>query len=678
MSWNESALFSLFVNAALKSTAVLAIAWLAAFLLRKRSAAARHMVWTGAAAALVALPVLAVVLPALHVPVLLAPVNTGILFQTTVTASGAAGAVSNASHAAGAVPVAPAPWRPDWVLYAMLAWAAGAALGLLQMIVAAVAVARVRRAAVPFGDANLCRGLAHSLGIRHAVDVLEAAPGTMPMTFGVLHNAILLPADAAQWSEDRRRVVLLHELAHVRRGDTASHLLARIALSLNWWNPLAWTAWRQFLKEREIATDDLVLQAGARASDYAGHLLEVARTMQATPAMGWAAIAMARPSQLEGRLLAILDPRVNRSCPRRASAGLAALLAVAAMVPLAAVQAQESVTQSVAPDVDATIRAANTQKNHEMLENAASAFENLRQFDTAQKLLESAAAIRAEVSGQQSADYGLGLLKLGELEQRRNLDKSAEDFFQRAAQILGDRPEASKALMYLGTSAFIRKEYQTAVTHFLHVQRIDPATAGTATMWIALVREREKNYSEAEALFQNALALENPRSTDAATTMVLYAQLLRQQGRIDEAADLEKKSTEIRQRPQQAGAVSGSGGVVYRTGGGVTTPVPVPTPVLGPGVYRVGGGVTAPSLVSKVEPQYSELARAAKYQGSVVLSVEVGPDGIAHNIQVMRSLGLGLDEKAVEAVSQWRFNPGTKNGSPVTVAASIEVNFRLL
>lgn len=661
MSWNESALFSLFVNAALKSTAVLAIAWLATLLLRRRSAAARHLVWTGAAAAIVALPLLALALPALHLPGLVVPVNTGLLFQTTVTASHAAGAPS-AAQAAAAVPATPTPWRPDWMLYVMLAWTAGAAVGLLQMIVAAAVVARVRRAAVPFGDANHCRSLARSLGIRHAVDVLEARPGAMPMTFGVLRSAILLPSDAARWSEERRRVVLLHELAHVRRGDTATHLLARVALALNWWNPLAWTAWRQFLKERERATDDLVLQAGARASDYAGHLLEVARTMQNAPAMGWAAIAMARPSQLEGRLLAILDPRVNRNCPRRAATGLAAILAVAAVLPLAAVQSQDTVTQSVAPDVDATIRAATSQKNHEMLENAASAFENLRQFDTARKLLESAAAIRAEVSGQQSVDYGIGLLKLGELEQRRSQDKSAEDFYQRAAQILADRPEASKALMYLGTSAFIRKDYQTAVDRFQHVQRIDPSQAGAATMWVALVREREKNYFEAEGLFKNALALQDPRSTDAATTMVLYAQFLRQQGRIDEATEMEQKSTVAR---KPALPVANGPQISSRL-------------MLSAGTYRVGGGVSAPVLVYKKEPEYSEVARAAKYQGTVTLYVEVGPDGVAHNIKVLRSLGLGLDEKAIEAVSQWIFKPGTKDGNPVTVAASIEVNFRLL
>jgi TonB family protein len=98
----------------------------------------------------------------------------------------------------------------------------------------------------------------------------------------------------------------------------------------------------------------------------------------------------------------------------------------------------------------------------------------------------------------------------------------------------------------------------------------------------------------------------------------------------------------------------------------------------GAGVYPVGGGVSAPSLVSKVEPQYSEEARNVRYQGTVRLYVEVNPDGEATNIKVERSLGLGLDEKAIEAVRKWRFKPGMKDGKPVTVMATIEVNFRLL
>ncbi len=99
---------------------------------------------------------------------------------------------------------------------------------------------------------------------------------------------------------------------------------------------------------------------------------------------------------------------------------------------------------------------------------------------------------------------------------------------------------------------------------------------------------------------------------------------------------------------------------------------------VGGGVFRVGGGVTAPALLSKVEPEYSEEARKAKYQGTVMLYVEIDAAGRAQNMRVLHSLGLGLDEKAMDAVRKWRFKPGTKDGRPVTVIATVEVNFRLL
>ena len=99
---------------------------------------------------------------------------------------------------------------------------------------------------------------------------------------------------------------------------------------------------------------------------------------------------------------------------------------------------------------------------------------------------------------------------------------------------------------------------------------------------------------------------------------------------------------------------------------------------VGGGAYRVGGGVSQPSVLYKVDPEYSEEARKAKYSGTVLIQLVVDPDGKARNIKVVRSLGLGLDEKAMEAVAKWKFKPGLKNGSPVPVVATIEVNFRLL
>jgi len=98
----------------------------------------------------------------------------------------------------------------------------------------------------------------------------------------------------------------------------------------------------------------------------------------------------------------------------------------------------------------------------------------------------------------------------------------------------------------------------------------------------------------------------------------------------------------------------------------------------GGGVFKVGGGVSAPQVLYKVDPEYSEEARKAKYSGTVVLQLIVDASGRARDIKVVRSLGLGLDEKAIEAVNKWKFRPGVKNGQPVAVMATIEVNFRLL
>lgn len=654
--WNEMTWFSFFLGLALKSTALLAAASLLAFLMRRMSAAARHLVWIAAAAAVLALPILSVSLPALRVP---APrAAAAITFQTTVLATqpSAAMPASAIQPTHLATPVK-APAKPlDWKLCLMLLWATGAAIVFAQMLLACAAVWRLRRASPPFGprELNLCQALAQALGIHRPVDVIETKTGSMPMTFGVLRSAIFMPSDAAEWNEDRRRMVLLHELAHVRRGDAAARLLARTALSLYWWNPLAWKAWSGFLKEQERAADDLVLTAGASAADYAGHLLAVARAMQSSDPEGWPAIAMARPSQLEGRLAAILDSGIRRKAPGRVAALLAIFAAIAILTPLAAIRAQEPQPAPVPPDVDTAIRAATSQKNPQILEDAAKAAEQQSKLDTAKQLLEPAVAIRAEVSGQHSVAYGLGLIKLGDLESKRHLDKSAEDFYTRGAQILGDRPEAAPALMFLGIKALKEKNYSQATDYFQHAQNIDPAHSSQALMWMAVTRQKDNDPTQAATLYQRALSFASPESPETVTLMSVYAQFLRKQGQKDEADDLTSRASAVQKTLAQD------------------------KPKITPGVTKMVSGMKAPTLSNSSQPQYSELARIAQIQGTVRISLEIGTDGVPRNVQVVSGLGLGLDEEAIKAVQQWSFKPGTKDGQPVPVAANVEVNFRLL
>jgi TonB family protein len=646
-----TAWYSFLAGAALKSILVLGAAGLLAILLRRASSSTRHLLWTAAFAGLLALPLLTITLPTLPAPRMFRP---NAIFRTDATSQGARNVMPslNAPQQPSKSPFPAVSHRPNLPLAAILVWAAGAVISFAQMAIAWLGMARTRRKARPFPALQV-----------EDVAVLETPPGSMPITFGLLRPTVFLPADAANWPEERLRIVLLHELAHVRRGDIATHLLARAAVSLYWWNPLAWMAWRSFVRERERAADDLVLSAGARPSDYAGHLLEIARSMQAAPRMDWAAIAMARRSQLEGRLLAILDSGVNRRAPQRAAGWIAALTAIALIAPLAALRAQD--TQTVPADASAVFRAAAAQQNPALLEGPAKAAEAYSQFDLARKLLDSSLALREQISGQQSAAYGVGLLKIADLERDRHNNKEAEAFYTKAVSVLGNRPEAAPALISLGLLAMHPDpnnapagNLQKAFDDFSQAQTADPSKAGMALMWMAVVRGRQHDDMAAEQLFQQALAVEDPHSRDAATTMQVYATALQKQGREDEANSYKTQASAIR---KELDAHS----TQFRQTAGVTP-------------YRVGNGVTPPTLAYKIEPQYSEEARAAAYQGTVVVSTTIGADGTAQNMQVIRSLGMGLDEKALQAISQWKFKPGTKDGQPVPVQATIEVNFRLL
>jgi TonB family protein len=659
LNWTAT-LWPLAASLAIKSALVLIIACLAAFVMRRASAAARHIVWTACAAALLSLPLLSISVPALRLSAANAilPTDTGLVFRSTATDS-AQPATPATQHASRASTPAATPARPINPRTAILSlWAAGAILCLIQMLYACFALRRLRRTAVWSPDADDAAALAQAIGIDTPVRVLET-PHAMPMTFGIRRPVILMPAAAADWTESRRRIVLLHELAHVLRGDAATHLIARTALSLYWWNPLAWTAWREFLKERERAADDLVLAAGARQSDYAGHLLEIARAMQSAPTpAAAAAIAMARPSQLEGRLLAILSDKVNRRNHGRAAVLIGAVLAIAIVLPIAAIRAQSIPTPATPPDVDATIRAAMSQKNHQLLEPAADLYENLHKYQEALALREASLTIREQESGKDSAQYAEGLVLLGDLLAKRGGNaQEVADYYTQAIQS-GDRPEVYPALFRLGMRAYHEQNPALAFDYLRRASNVarNGNEAGSATTWMANVQSG-LDAGLAESLYRSAMTLEEFDSPEQAITLDFFARFLKQQARDSEAEPLSARASDLHKA--RVLAIS-------------------PKSVTAAPASRVGGGIGAPKLLTKSEPQYTDDARSAKITGTVTLYVVIDTDGRAKDARVLKGVGYGLDEKAVEAVAKWTFQPGIRAGDPVRVEAQIEINFRLL
>jgi beta-lactamase regulating signal transducer with metallopeptidase domain len=194
-------------------------------------------------------------------------------------------------------------------------YVAGAVLLLTRLAVEQLTIRRLARRAIDVDDPEwraLFAECARSLGLERPIRLLRSRDRTMPMTFGTRRPVILLPSIADTWSADRRRAVLLHELAHVARFDCLTQLLAALACAVYWMHPGVWWVARRLRVERELACDDRVLVAGTQARDYAGHLLEIAYSLGGSRAPALV-VSMARPRQLEGRMLAVLDETRNRS-----------------------------------------------------------------------------------------------------------------------------------------------------------------------------------------------------------------------------------------------------------------------------------------------------------------------------------------------------------------------------
>jgi TonB family protein len=346
--WGLAILLEVFV----KGTILLIFAAGLALALRRASAANRHLVWTLALGSVLALPLFGLILPAWNVPMFVSFPYTGENAQSRMRRDFPASQLDS-QFVLTSEDQAPAsqPWA-GWVL---LSWAIGSALFMARMAVGEIRVRRLAGRSQPF-RADLANSVLGNgrRGLRIARSVaLQVSPDIgVPFTRGILHPAIFLPEQARQWQREELEFVLAHELAHVCRHDCLTQIPAQVACALVWFHPLVWLAAFQMRKERERACDDMVLNLGHPAADYAEFLVMLGRSLRRlTPA--WStSIAMAQFSQLEVRMKALLDPKVNRK-PLAASRVLfAAVIAIALLVPAAAIRAT---TKDAAGNISGTL-----------------------------------------------------------------------------------------------------------------------------------------------------------------------------------------------------------------------------------------------------------------------------------------------------------------------------------
>jgi beta-lactamase regulating signal transducer with metallopeptidase domain len=229
-----------------------------------------------------------------------------------------------------------------WLRAAAMVWLIGALAILGRFIAGTLAVSRLARRSQRVEDGSwlsLGQRIAIRLGVGRPMTLLRSGRFGIPVTWGIVYPVVLLPEDADNWTEERRRYVLVHEMAHVKRVDAFTQLIAQLALAAFWFDPFVWLAAHRMRVEREHACDDYVLREGTPASTYAADLLAMVRALgsrghAAQPA--FAALAMARPDELEERMHAILDPAQDRRSLRSAPALALALCSLLLLVPLAA------------------------------------------------------------------------------------------------------------------------------------------------------------------------------------------------------------------------------------------------------------------------------------------------------------------------------------------------------
>ena len=545
---------SFLVGCTVKATLVLMLTAVAARAMRRGSAALRHHAWALGIACALALPLFTLLLPSWHSATL---GNAARLWSAAHAAPGSVNFKKLPSTVIDAA--AASPFSGQLLSLMLLLWALGALFVVVKLLAGLARLALVSARSAPVveeGWAQMVASQRKQLGIVRPVQILLSAdPASMPLTWGFVRPRILLPAGATQWSPERRRTVLSHELAHIARHDWLAQIFAELTRAMYWFHPLMWFAAAKLRSESERACDDSVLNSGVDPSHYANQLLELARTLK-NAHRGWStALAIARPTNLERRFIAMLNPKLNREGISRKTRLLARIAALCLLLPLAALRLPG---QNLSGKFTGTV------------------------FDPSDGAVPNATIVMTN-------------------HKANTVDMTTSD--------------AEGNFVFKALPA---GEYEMKV--------LKPGFATYRAPQVALEPGRDLSITAKLDIggINETVDVRAEGSAKAA-----------------EAAEGEAKSKAIR--------------------------------------VRIGGSVEAAKVISRVQPVYPQSAKAAGAQGSVLLHAVVGKDGTPLSLQVLNSqINPDLARAAVEAVSQWRYQPTLLNGDPVEVDTTITVNFTLL
>jgi beta-lactamase regulating signal transducer with metallopeptidase domain len=338
----------------------LVLASAAAVAAKRLSAARRHMLWLAALLSCVWLALSSPLVPAImiHTP-MLAQAVVGTATPPTAAAVPNVGSamLANAPRVRERLPSTPAVRRstlpsiplPSHPFIAL--WIIGCVALLVRHAVGFLGASRLARRASIANDDETARelaGVAAAIGVRREVRLGYSTEVRTPITFDVPTPYVLLPIEARSWSIERRRAVLVHETAHIARGDWLSQAIGRLACELFWFHPLVWRAFARLRAEAEHAADDCVLRSGMPAGEYATHLLELARrTTDAQPDL--VAIGIVSTNDLERRFRAMFDIKRSRTTVTSRARAITTSVALAVVCPLASLRVAAPAKRMNAP-----------------------------------------------------------------------------------------------------------------------------------------------------------------------------------------------------------------------------------------------------------------------------------------------------------------------------------------